>query len=151
VPLAVLFVRAGLYDHPLGLGLVLAHTLVALPSAFLVLRGALRAVPPEVEQAARLDGATPLGVFWRVTLPMARPGVATAALLVFLVSWDEFAFALLLQPTQRPLPPLLYYLSAFGHPGLASAVALVMLVPALAIVLVLEPALRTGAVAGSGR
>jgi hypothetical protein len=53
--------------------------------------------------------------------------------------------------TNRPLPPLLYYLAAFGHPGLASAVAVVMLVPALVIVLVLEPALRSGVLAGSGR
>ena len=72
-------------------------------------------------------------------------------MLVFLVSWDEFAYAILLQVTNRPLPPLLYYLAAFGHPGLASAVAAIMLLPAVAIVLVLEPALRTGTLAGSGR
>jgi ABC-type glycerol-3-phosphate transport system permease component len=70
---------------------------------------------------------------------------------VFLLSWDEFGFALLLQVTNRPLPPLVYYLSAFGHPGLASAVAAAMLVPAIAIVFLLEPALRSGVVAGSGR
>ena len=50
----------------------------------------------------------------------------TLAFLVFLVSWDEFAYGLLLQVTHRPLPPLLYYLAAFGHPGLASAVAVIM-------------------------
>jgi multiple sugar transport system permease protein len=151
VPLAALFVRLGLYNHPAGLGLVLAHVLLGVPFAFLILRAAFRGVPVELEDAARLDGARPLGVFWRVSLPLVRPSLATAALLVFLVSWDEFAYALLLQVTNRPLPPLLYYLAAFGHPGLASAVAAIMLVPALLIVLVLEPALRSGVLAGSGR
>ena len=72
-------------------------------------------------------------------------------MLVFLLSWDEFAYALLLQVTNRTLPPLLYYLSAFGYPGLSSAVAVLMLVPAVLILLILEPALRSGLLAGSGR
>lgn len=151
VPLAAVFVRLGLYNHPLGLGLVLAHVLVALPFAFLVMRAAFHAVPADVLDAALLDGASPLRVFLRVTLPLVRPSLATAALLVFLASWDEFGLALLLQVTNRPLPPLLYYLAAFGHPGLASAVAVLMLVPAVVVVLVLEPALRSGVLAGSGR
>jgi ABC-type glycerol-3-phosphate transport system permease component len=151
VPLAGLFIRARLYDHPAALGLWLAHTLLAIPFAFLVLRNGFRAVPRELEEAARLDGAMPFSAFWRITLPLATPSLAAAGILVFLVSWDEFAYALLLQVTRRTLPPLLYYFSAFGHPGLASAVAALMLVPALAILLVLERGLRSGALAGSGR
>jgi multiple sugar transport system permease protein len=151
IPLAALFIRVGLYNSPVGAGLWLAHTLLALPLAFLLLRTGFRSVPLEVEEAARLDGASAASVFWSVSLPLARPALAAAALLVFLVSWDEFGFALLLQVTNRPLPPLLYYLAAFGHPGLASAVAAIMLVPALAIVLVLEPGLRSGIFGGSGR
>jgi len=151
IPLAVVFVRAGLYNGPLGVGLWLAHTLLGLPFAFLVLRAGFATVPREIEEAALLDGAVPRSVFFRVTLPLVRPALATASLLVFLVSWDELTFALLLQITHRPLPPLLYYLAAFGHPGLSSAVAMVMVVPALAIVFVLEPAFRAGVLAGSGR
>ncbi len=151
VPLAALFVSAHLYNHPAGLGLWLAHTLLAIPVAFLILRSGFRDVPQELEDAARLDGASTFGAIWRVTLPLARPALAAAGILVFLVSWDEFAFAVLLQVTNRSLPPLLYYLAAFGYPGLASAVAAMMLVPALAIIVVLEPALRSGVLAGSGR
>ena len=151
VPLAVLFVRLHLYNHPAGLGLWLAHTLLAIPFAFFILRNGFRAIPVELEEAALLDGASRAGAFWRVTLPLARPSLGAAALLVFLVSWDEFAYALLLQVTNRPLPPLLYYLAAFGYPGLASAVAAIMLVPAVLLILVLEPALRSGALTGSGR
>jgi multiple sugar transport system permease protein len=151
IPLAVLFVRAGLYNHPSGAGLVLAHALLALPFAFLVLRAGFAGVPTELEDAARLDGASPARVFLLVSLPLVRPSLAAAALLAFLVSWDDFALALLLQVTERTLPPLLYYLSAFGFPGLASAVALVLLFPAVLVIAVLEPALRAGVVAGSGR
>jgi len=57
----------------------------------------------------------------------------------------------LLQVTNRPLPPLLYYFSSFGYPGSASALAAVMIIPAILLVLVLEPALRAGISAGSGR
>lgn len=151
VPLAALFVYVRLYNNPAGLGLWLAHTLLAIPVAFLILRTAFRDVPVELEEAAQLDGASTVGAFWRVTLPLVRPSLAAAGILVFLVSWDEFAYALLLQVTNRSLPPLLYYLAAFGYPGLASAVAAIMLVPALCIIVVLEPALRSGTLTGSGR
>jgi len=67
------------------------------------------------------------------------------------VSWDEFAYALILQVTNRPLPPLLYYFAAFGYPGMASALATIMLVPALAIIAVMAPVIRSGALTGSGR
>jgi len=151
VPLAALFVHLRLYNNPAGLGLWLAHTLLGIPFAFLILRNGFRSVPLELEEAARLDGAGALGTFWRITLPLVGPSLAAAGILVFLVSWDEFAYALLLQVTNRSLPPLLYYLAAFGYPGMASAVAAIMLVPALCIILVLEPALRSGALSGSGR
>ena len=151
VPLAVTFVRVGLYNDRLASGLWLAHTLLALPVAFLVLRAGFRAVPRELEEAALLDGARPLRVFLRVTLPLVRPQLATAALLVFLASWDELTYALLLQVTNRTVPPLLYYLSAFGFPALSSAVAVVMLLPALALLGFLQRAFRAGLLSGSGR
>ena len=151
VPLAVIFVHAGLYNDPDARGLWLAHTLLGLPFAFLILRAAFADVPVELEEAARLDGAGPGRVFLQVSLPLVRPSLGAAAMLVFLVSWDEFAYALLLQVTNRTLPPLLYYLSAFGHPGLSSAVAVLMLAPAVVILVLLEPALRSGVLAGSGR
>jgi len=144
-------IGAGLYNHPAGIGLWMAHTLLGIPFAFLVLRTAFRNVPVSLEDAARLDGASRFGAICRVTMPLIRPSLAASAILVFLVSWDEFAYALLLQVTNRPLPPLLYYLAAFGHPGLASALAAVMLAPALVIVVLLEPMLRSGDLAGSGR
>ena len=151
VPLAVVLVRLGLYNRPAAPGLWVAHVLLALPVAFLVLRAGFRAVPRELEEAARLDGAPPRTALLRVTLPLVLPQLATAALLAFLASWDELTFALLLQVTNRTLPPLLYYLSAFGFPGLSSAVAAVMLLPSLVLLLVIGRAFRPGVLSGSGR
>lgn len=151
VPLAVVLVRAGLYNRPAAPGLWIAHTLLALPVAFLVLRAGFRAVPRELEEAARLDGAPPRTALLRVTLPLVLPQLATAALLAFLASWDELTCALLLQVTHRTLPPLLYYLSAFGFPGLSSAVAVVMLLPSLVLLAVIGRAFRPGVLSGSGR
>jgi multiple sugar transport system permease protein len=151
VPLAVVLVRAGLYNRPAAPGLWIAHTLLALPIAFLVLRAGFRAVPRELEEAARLDGAPPRTALLRVTLPLVLPQLATAALLAFLVSWDELTCALLLQVTNRTLPPLLYYLSAFGFPGLSSAVAVVMLLPSLVLLVVIGRAFRPAVLSGSGR
>ena len=151
IPLAALFAAVGLYNHPWALGLCLAHTLLGLPVAFLILRAGFIGVPVELEQAALVDGASAARVFWRITLPLVRPSLGAAAVLVFLLSWDEFSYALLLQVTSRPLPPLLYYFVAFGHPGMASATAVLLLVPALLIVVALEPVFRTGVLSGSGR
>jgi multiple sugar transport system permease protein len=106
IPLAVVLVRLGLYNRPSGVALWLAHAGLALPAAFLVLRAGFAAVPRDLEDAARIDGASPLRAFVHVTL---------------------------------------------GFPGLASAVAVVMLVPALVIVLFLEPAFRSGLFAGGYR
>jgi multiple sugar transport system permease protein len=151
IPMAVLFVHVGLYNNPAGLGLWVAHTMVALPFAFFILRNGFLRIPVELEEAAQLDGATPFRAVMRITLPLASPALAAAALLVFLVSWDEFAYALMLQVTNRPLPPLLYYFAAFGYPGMACAVAAVMVVPAILIIAALAPAVRGGALSGSGR
>ncbi len=71
LPMAVLFVRLGLYNTPAGLGLWLAHTLLAIPFAFFILRTGIRRTPVELEEAAQLDGATRLGAVLRVTLPLA--------------------------------------------------------------------------------
>jgi ABC-type spermidine/putrescine transport system permease subunit II len=68
--------------------------------------------------------------------------------LSFILSWDEFGFALLIQVAHRTLPPLLYYYTVFGDVGPASALALIMLVPAVAVVVALGPGLRTAVTGG---
>lgn len=92
VPLYPIFQRLGLGDS--ALALILIDTLLLLPFVIAILRGAFREVPVELEQAAALDGANSLQIFWRIGLPLVLPAVAATALIVFAFAWNEFLFAL---------------------------------------------------------
>jgi multiple sugar transport system permease protein len=151
IPLAIGLGRVGLYDSPTGLGLALVHSALALPMAALMVYPAFVALPREIEEAAWLDGASPARIFLLIDLPQARGALAGAFILSFILSWDEFGYALLIQVTHRTLPPLLYYYMVFGDVGPASALALLMAVPALCVVIALAPMLRGALMAGSLR
>lgn len=149
IPLAVWLVALGLYDSPSGAGLALVHAALALPTAALTAYSAFAAIPFELEEAAWLDGASPMRVFFSIDLPQARGALAAAFILCFILSWDEFGFALLIQVSNRTLPPLLYYYTVFGNVGPASALALLMMVPAVVVVVALRPVL-SGSLLGGG-
>jgi multiple sugar transport system permease protein len=151
IPLAIALIAVGLYDSTSGLGLAIVHAALALPMAALTMYASFLAIPHEVEEAAWLDGASPLRIFFTIDLPLARGALAAALILAFILSWDEFGFALLLQVTNRTLPPLLYYYTVFGDVGPASALALLMMVPAICVVVALRPMLRGTMMAGSFR
>ncbi|HVA82074.1 MAG TPA: carbohydrate ABC transporter permease [Candidatus Binataceae bacterium] len=151
IPAAVMLAAIGLYDTSDALGLTIIHCAIAIPTAALTLYAAFAAVPAEVEEAAWLDGASALRVFLTIDLPIVRGALATAFILCFILSWDEFGFALLLQQTNRTLPPLLYYYTVFGNVGPASALAILMTVPALCVVIALGPTLRGALISGGSR
>jgi multiple sugar transport system permease protein len=151
IPLAIGLIAVGLYDSRSGLGLAIVHAALALPMVALTMYASFLAIPREVEEAAWLDGASPLRIFFTIDLPLARGALAAALILAFILSWDEFGFALLLQVTNRTLPPLLYYYTVFGDVGPASALALLMMLPAICVVIALRPMLRGTLLAGSFR
>ncbi|HUF11118.1 MAG TPA: carbohydrate ABC transporter permease [Rhodothermales bacterium] len=94
IPLFQLLRLLGLYDSLLGLSLV--HTSILLPFVIWLLYGFFNTVPREVEDAALIDGCSPIGALRRVILPLILPGLGATALFAFLGSWNEFFFALLL-------------------------------------------------------
>ena len=151
LPLALVLIRVGLYDSPSATGLALIHAALAIPMTALTTYSAFVAVPREQEEAAFLDGASTLRIFRSIDVPQARGAIAAALVLSFILSWDEFGFALLIQVTHRTLPPLLYYYTVFGDVGPASALALVMMLPALAVIIALRPMLKAGLMAGTRR
>lgn len=151
IPAGIMLASVGLYDIPSALGLAIIHCAIAIPTAALTLYAAFVAVPREIEEAAWLDGASPARVFLTIDLPIVRGALSAAFVLCFILSWDEFGFALLLQQTNRTLPPLLYYYTVFGNVGPASALALLMMIPALCVVIALGPTLRTALVTGGSR
>jgi len=76
--------------------LVLAYSSFALPFSVWMLIGFFRSIPRDVDEAAMIDGATYLQAFWRVVLPLARPGLVAVALFTFLIAWNSYVWALVL-------------------------------------------------------
>lgn len=102
IPLAVTFIKWGLYDTLWAV--ILAHTALSLPTTILVIASIFVAVPRDLEEAALTLGCTPFGAFWRVVLPLALPGMAAAAIFVFVGSWNEVFAATILTLRHRTLP-----------------------------------------------
>ncbi|MDR0361563.1 MAG: carbohydrate ABC transporter permease [Planctomycetota bacterium] len=94
LPLIIIYNRIGLYDTYLGL--IWVYQLITMPLLVWVLRGYFEDIPVEVEQAAQLDGYKWHQIFWKILLPLIRPGLVAAALLSFIFAWNSFTFPLLL-------------------------------------------------------
>src|SRR5690606_5931566 len=86
-------------------GVALPQAAFALPLTVVILRPFLAAIPTEIEEAALLDGASRLGFFWRILLPLSGPGMVTVGVLAFVTSWNNYMLPLLLlQDRMRTLP-----------------------------------------------
>jgi multiple sugar transport system permease protein len=92
VPFFIFFDRIGIYDTVLSL--VLVYTAANLPIVVWLLRDYFRDLPIELEEAAQVDGATRVGAFVRIALPLVLPGLVVAFLFAFVFAWNEFLFAL---------------------------------------------------------
>jgi multiple sugar transport system permease protein len=90
-PLYVMIRGMGLLNHPLAV--VVGNLSFAVPFATWMLRAYFAKIPPELEEAARVDGDTRLGALWRVVLPMSMPAMAAVGVYVFVASWNDFLFA----------------------------------------------------------
>lgn len=151
IPLFQVLGSWGLLD---GLpGLVLADVALMTPFAVMLLRPFFRAVPPALEEAASIDGASSLRTFWSIVLPVARNGVATTGTIVFLITWGEFIYAVnfLLSPGQYPLSATLaQQVSAYGidWPGLM-ALAVITSIPILVLFTASYRLLREGLTVGA--
>ena len=150
-PLYLLMRALGLRDT--WTALVLANTSFALPLLIWLLAGFIREIPIEVEEAAFLDGAGRLVALRRVVLPLVAPGVASAALLTFLASWNEFLFAYTFTATEasRTVPvALALFPGVFEVPwGDIAAASILASLPPIVIVVGLQRWLVRGLVAGA--
>ncbi len=94
IPLSILFHSLGLYDTYYGI--ILVYQLITMPLIVWIVRSYFDEIPRELESALRLDGYSWLQAFWRISLPLAGPGIAAACLLSFIYAWNNFVFALIL-------------------------------------------------------
>jgi multiple sugar transport system permease protein len=102
IPLSVTFIRWGIDDSMLGVAI--AHTALALPFAVLTTSSVFAGISDELEEAAMTMGCSRLGAVWRIILPLALPGLAAAAIFVFIISWNDVFAASVLTLRHRTLP-----------------------------------------------
>ena len=116
VPLVFIFHDMGLRDTHTGL--IIAHTLINIPIAVLLLKSFMDDIPIDIDQAAMIDGATRFQCFWMVILPMVKGGLAATAVLCFVFSWTEFLLSLFLTNSIRTIPvKITTYVTSTGLSG----------------------------------
>src|SRR5262249_28744978 len=142
---------AGLYDTLTAL--VLAYTSFVLPFATWILKGYLDTVPTELDEAAMIDGCSALGTFWRVVLPVARPGVTAAAIYAFLLAWNEFMFAYVLTDSSEKYTISVGIAHLFGEYSVAwnelMAAGMVAALPPIVLYMFTSRFLVSGLTAGA--
>lgn len=137
------------------LGLIIPYITFALPLAIYTLSAFFKQIPWELEKAAKMDGATQVQAFRRVIVPLAAPGVFTAAILVFIFCWNDFLFAISLTSTERSrtVPAALSFFtgdSQFEDPtGSISAAAVVITIPIILFVLFFQRRIVAGLTSGA--
>ncbi len=133
--------------------LIIAYVSVTLPVAIWMLRGFLLKLPVSLEEAAAIDGAGPLRVFWDIVVPLARPGVIATGVYVLIVTWQEFLFALSFTSTRdmRTLPVGLNdFIGQYGiRYGELMASSVMVSVPVIAVFFILQRYFVAGLTAGA--
>jgi multiple sugar transport system permease protein len=152
VPLFILFRKFALFDTYTGL--ILLYTTAQLPLAVWLLLGFVQGLPAELEEAALVDGAGRFGAFFRVALPLLRPGIAVTLMFVFLFSWNEFLFAYQLAGDEVAtvtvyLPRLRSAIAELY--GEIAAASLLSVLPGIAFAWVLQRSLVQGLAMGGGK
>ncbi len=94
IPLFLIMKSFGLYNHHLSL--ILSYIAFGLPIAVLIFRGFFLSIPDELIEAARIDGSSEVGTFFRIVIPLSRPSFATVTIFLFMQNWNEFILALIL-------------------------------------------------------
>ncbi|MFT3875882.1 MAG: carbohydrate ABC transporter permease [Propioniciclava sp.] len=152
-PIFNLWSLIGIYDTLLGL--IIPKLTFALPLAIFTLTSFFREIPMELEEAASIDGASAWRTFWQVILPVAMPGIATTAILVFISSWNEFLLPATLSSTinAQTIPVAIAMFSGaneYDMPiGTISAASVIVTLPLLIVVMVFQKQIVSGLTSGA--
>jgi multiple sugar transport system permease protein len=136
IPLAVIFLRLGIDDTVYGVAI--AHAALALPFAVLVTSSVFAGISVELEEAAMTLGCSRLSAVARIVLPLALPGLAAAAIFVFIISWNEVFAAAILTLRERTLPAQVLALLNTSPLPFKFAGGFFLLAPSLLVILVIR-------------
>ncbi|MDP9986999.1 carbohydrate ABC transporter permease [Arthrobacter sp. FW306-05-C] len=132
--------------------LILSHMFVALPLIVYIMMSYFDSLPLELEESAEVDGLTPIGAFRLITLPLAVSGIATAGILSFIFSWNNFMFALVLSGAKtKTLPVAIFDFVSYASIdwGGLMAAATVVTIPIMIIALFTQKYIVSGLTAGA--
>jgi arabinogalactan oligomer/maltooligosaccharide transport system permease protein len=149
VPLYLLMSDLNLLDNYLGL--MLAYATTAVPFCAWMMKGYFDTIPKEIDEAGRVDGLTPFGTFWRLIVPLARPGLAVTAFYSFLTAWGEVAYATqFMQSDHYTLAVGIRTFAQDQRPDWAwtSATAIIITIPAALVFMLVQRSLVSGLTAG---
>lgn len=150
VPWYLAFRALGLIDTYLAL--TLTHLIVGMPLIIWIMISFFEDVPVELEEAAFIDGASRMGAFFRVILPLSMPGIVAAGILSFIFSWNQFLFSLVLSgPNTKTVPVAVFNFISYGQidfGGLGAAAVLITL-PVILLTLLIQRYIVTGLTMGA--
>ena len=150
VPWYLAFRALGLIDTYVAL--TLTHLIVGMPLIVWIMISFFEGVPQDLEEAAFVDGATRIGTFLRVILPLSTQGIDAASILAFIFSWNQFLFSLVLSgPNTRPVPVAVFNFISYGQidfGGLGAAAVMITL-PVLILTLIIQRWIVTGLTMGA--
>ncbi len=155
IPLFVLLARLHLADTLQGL--ILTYVGVSIPFTILLLTGFFRTLPTELEDAAAIDGCSEFSIFWRVMLPLAGPGLSTAAIFNFVSMWNEFLLAMLIinNDKLRTMPlgvmNIRYSMQYTADWAALFAAVVIVIVPNFLIYLALSERVMSGLTLGASK
>jgi multiple sugar transport system permease protein len=152
LPFLVLYKELALLDTRIGI--VLLYTLSVLPIVIWIMRDQFDTIPVELDEAALVDGLSVWGVFLRIVLPIALPGMVAAFILSLVLCWNEYFFAALLTSTNAKTLPVMVA-SQTGSQGISwwsmAALSSSAIIPLMIIGVVLERYIIKGLTAGAGK
>jgi trehalose/maltose transport system permease protein len=143
--------QANLYNNPLGL--ILSYLIFTIPFTVWVLTSFVREIPAELEEAAQVDGASPLQTLFLVLFPVMMPALVTTGLLAFINAWNEYLFALTFTSNNRTIPVVIANYSGasqFDQPwGNIMAASILVTIPLIVLVLVFQKNIVSGLTSGA--
>jgi len=150
IPFVIIFGNLGLKDTLFSL--IVANTFFSLPFAIWVMKPFFDGIPSELRDAARIDGCNKIQLFFRVLLPIVKPGITAAAILSFLFSWKEFLFALALTASKSKTLPIGltdFFIDEYIQWNRLAAANTISIIPAIVFIFLFQRYLVKGMLAGS--
>jgi multiple sugar transport system permease protein len=150
-PIYIILLHLGLTNSYIGL--IIPYITITLPLSIWLLVTFFRKIPQELEESAKMDGATLMQTYWRIILPLAVPGIFTTAILAFIAAWNEFLYALTINTDQayKTVPVgIAMFQGQYSIPwGEICAATVVVTIPLVVLVLIFQRRIVSGLTSGS--